>query len=184
MIIGITIFLWFSFLLNKSFKNSAITNIYNGRNIVKTLFSEYLKMLNIINIDSVIPKNLFAVLFLYMFIIESNTMLVKPIPKCEYNILFVLILGNNNSFKFTITSCVDELSKLSDIVGIRSIPEHSNDIIIGPTIDIVLDTIVFNVGLFILIKYLYAEYINITIILSNEYFKLVNKLRNKDIISK
>ena len=184
IIIGITICLGFNFLLNRFFKNSDITKIYNGRNIVKTLPIEYLKILNIINIDSVTPKNIFDFLLLNIFIIDSNTILVRPIPKDEYSILFVFMLGSNSSFKLTITSCVDILSMLRNIVGISIILEHSKDNSIGPTIDIVLDIIVFNVGLFILCKYLYIEYIIITMILSKEYFKLVIILKNKDIISK
>ena len=123
-------------------------------------------------------------LLLNIFIIDSNTILVRPIPKGEYSILFVFMLGSNSLFKLTITSCVDILSMLRNIVGISIILEHSKDNSIGPTIDIVLDIIVFNVGLFILCKYLYIEYIIITMILSKEYFKLVIILKNKDIISK
>jgi hypothetical protein len=183
-IIGITICLGFKSLLNSFFRNSDITSIYSGRNIVKTLLSEYLKILNIINIDRIVPKNLLYFLLLNIFIIDSSTILVRPIPVGEYKILFVFILGSNNSFRLTITSCVEGLSMLRSIVGIMIILEHSNDNRIGPTIDIVLDIIVFNVGLFILCKYLYIEYIIITIILSSEYFKLVSILKNKDIISK
>ena len=184
MIIGITIWILVIFLLNRSFRNSDITIIYNGRNIVKTFPNEYLKILKITNIDSIRPKNILDLFFLKIFIIASNTIDVNPIPKDEYNILLVFILGSNSSFKLTITSCVDGLSILSNIVGISKILEHNKEIRIGPIIDIVLDMNVFNVGLFILCKYLYIEYINITMILSNEYFKLVIILKNKDMISK
>ena len=67
------------------------------------------------------------------------------------------MLGSNSSLKLTITSCVEILSMLRNIVGISIILEHSKDNSIGPTIDIVLDMNVFNVGLFILCKYLYIE---------------------------
>ena len=141
-------------------------------------------MLKIINIDRIVPKNMLALLFFNIFIIDSNTILVNPIPNGEYNILLVFILGSNSSFKFTITSLVVVVSMLMTIVGISKILEHNKEIRIGPIIDIVLDMNVFSVGLFILCKYLYIEYINITMILSNEYFKLVIILKNKDMISK
>ena len=68
--------------------------------------------------------------------------------------------------------------------GISKILEHSNDTRIGPIIDIDILINVFNVGLYILFRYLYNAYIMITIILNKEYFKLVIRLKNKDIISK
>jgi hypothetical protein len=171
-------------LLNKSFINSAITNIYNGRKIVKTLLVEYLKILKIINIDKIVDKNIFDLLFLKKLIIDINTIDVKPIPRDEYNMLFVLILGNNKSFRLTITSSVDGVSKYRYITGTNKILEHSKDTKIGPIIDIHVFINVFSVGLYILFKYLYKPYIKITIILNNEYFKLVIKLKNKDIINK
>ena len=67
--------------------------------------------------------------------------------------------------------------------GISKILEHSNDTRIGPIIDIDILINVFNVGLYILFRYLYNAYIMITIILNKEYFKLVIILKNKDIIS-
>ena len=111
-------------MLNRFFKNSDITKIYNGRNIVKTLPIEYLKILNIINIDSVVPKNVFDFLLLNIFIIDSNTILVRPIPKGEYNIFNLPDLSTFDGVVVDCSNIVDkaQLDRVVDMLRTYDVP--------------------------------------------------------------